>query len=454
MTKHITKYATRITDPGDVGLAFDSAIYLAKNGRPGPVLIELPDDIQRTELPIQNHNHEYRRFISNSHRRIDERDIKNVSEMLSAAKSPLVIVGGGCREYPKILDVLRYNCLPHVSTWATKDMFVENDGWYCGGFGVSDNRAGNWAVQNADFILSLGCKLDFHQTGTNQKKFAPHATIVQVDIDFDEFGRGIDSYAIVGDVGEFVNRLNEELEKGCHISISDSTLKFRSDILGVSRHNPICKAEYYREENFVNPYVFMDGLSNHTAEDAIIIPDAGANLTWAMQGYKMRKKQRLFSSFNHSPMGYSICAAIGAQIAEPTKQVVCIIGDGGLQMNVQELETIVFNDLPVKIFVIDNGGYGIMRQTQDTWLEGRHTAIDENSGLGFPLFRRVFDSYGFGLGRYIGGHGSLDVIGEVLRWPSHAYCIVEVNPEARIIPKLESGHTLDDMWPYAKEDDK
>ena len=138
----------------------------------------------------------------------------------------------------------------------------------------------------------------------------------------------------------------------------------------------------------------MNELSRETREGDVVITDAGATLTWTMQGYKIRKPQALFSAFNHSPMGYALAASIGAQFAAPNSRVICIIGDGGMQMNVQELETVEHNKLPLKIFVIDNGEYGIIKQTQDTWLNSRYVASDPGSGLGFPDICRVARAYG------------------------------------------------------------
>ena len=139
---------------------------------------------------------------------------------------------------------------------------------------------------------------------------------------------------------------------------------------------PIIENEYYSQSNFVNPYIFMDKLSSKTSNNDIIIPDASANLIWTYQGYDFKKKQRMFTALNHSPMGYSVHAAIGANLADPKSNVIAIIGDGSIQMNIQELQTIRDLNLQIKIFVINNDGYGLIKQTQDTWLKSNYVGVD------------------------------------------------------------------------------
>lgn len=447
MSQHITKRSIILKDPRLIDCALDELIYWATEGRPGPVLLELPDDIQRVDIGADIDLTKFPICVSKSINDLEYEIIDDVVyDIRYKYKRPLIIIGGGCRNARlKVYELLKHG-IPYVTTWASKDMFNHISTYLVGGFGVSDNVPGNWAVQHADYILVLGCKLDFHQTGVDQSNFASKAKIVQVDIDPREFGRGIITKQVKCDVGYFLKELNKKLEEHFPLMF---WVNWYKEIEKVVVQYPISHSALKKYNGFVNPYAFMDELSKHTAENAIIIPDAGANLTWTMQGYPIRRAQRLFSSFNHSPMGYAICAAIGAQVACPDKQVVCIIGDGGLQMNIQELATIVHHKLPIKIFVMHNNGYGIMRQTQDTWLEGRHTAIDPESGVGIPNFLEIANAYEINYFPIITNQRYMEnTIKRVLASEHSVLCVVEIAPNARITPKVESGHTIDDMTFY------
>ena len=199
--------------------------------------------------------------------------------------------------------------------------------------------------------------------------------------------------------------------------------------------------------NSVNPYIFFDELSSACKENDIIIPDASANLVWCFQTFKAKKNQKIFTALNHSPMGYSIAASIGASLGSPKKKVVAIIGDGSVQMNIQEIENIKNLDLPIKIFIINNKGYGMVKQTIDTWLNKNYVGCDAKSGLSMPNFKKVFDSYGIKTCE-INNHNELsEKIEYVMNYKKPIMCDVKVDPEARIVPKLKPGSPLHDMLP-------
>ena len=188
----------------------------------------------------------------------------------------------------------------------------------------------------------------------------------------------------------------------------------------------------------------MDALSKLSEDGDIIITDAGATLCWTMQGFKIRKKVRLFSAFNHSPMGYALPASIGAQIASPKSRVFCIVGDGGMQINVQELETIAYKKLPIKIFMLNNSGYGMIKQTQDTWLEGKHSGVDEKSGLGFPDMIKVAQAYGI-TGVKLSNVWALNSHKEKLSDSKPHFFDVSIHPDEIITPKLVFGKKLEEI---------
>ena len=191
----------------------------------------------------------------------------------------------------------------------------------------------------------------------------------------------------------------------------------------------------------------MDLLSSKTKKNDIIIPDASANLIWTYQGYSFKNKQKMFTALNHSPMGYSVPASIGAQLAEKKSNVIAIIGDGSMQMNIQELQTIYNLNLPIKIFIINNGGYGLIKQTQETWLKSHYVGVDSSTGLGLPDFQKVGKSYGIDCVE-IKNHNELDEkLNSVLNSNQPIICDVIVSPKQRVAPKLEFGRPIDDMSP-------
>ncbi|MDD5679112.1 MAG: thiamine pyrophosphate-binding protein [Kiritimatiellae bacterium] len=446
----LAKYAVLITNPKKIRYELEKLIYTAYEGRPGPVMLDLPDDLQRAEVDPAQLEH----FVApKQDYKIDTVLVDEMLRLIKEANRPVVIAGGGiklanaqrlCRNF------LNKTEIPYASTWATIDMFLDNEPCLIGNFGISANRAGNFAVQNADLIISLGCRLDTHQTGSKAALFAPRAKKVMVDIDAYELnkknGMQID-VKIQCDLKTFFTQINKMV-----IKIKDlSTWKAR--ISKWRRSYPACPLENYKQSRKVNPYVFMNELSKQPQRDSVVITDTGATLTWTMQGYKIRYPQMLFSAFNHSPMGYALPASIGAQFAAPKRRVVCIIGDGGMQMNVQELETVEHNDLPIKIFVIDNGEYGIIKQTQDTWLNSRYVASDPSSGLGFPDICRVAKAYGIKTITIKTHKELVKQIRYALNYKGPILCDVKLKSGEKIIPKLEFGRPLEDLSPFLPKEE-
>lgn len=445
ITMPLTKYAVLITDPKKIRHELEKLIYMAHEGRPGPVMLDLPDDLQRAEINPQ----ELESFITpKDDWKVDNSLLNETLRLIKEAKRPVIVVGGGvklakaeglCRKF------LDKSGIPYATTWSTIDMFLDDQPGLIGNFGISANRAGNFAVQNSDLILSLGSRLDTHQTGSKVSRFAPGAKKIMVDIDREELfknnGLNVD-VRIHCELKAFLSEINKREIGTSGLSEWKKKIKFWRE------RYPICPLENYKQTKKINPYVFMNELSKETSEGDIVITDAGATLTWTMQGYKIRRPQMLFSAFNHSPMGYALPASIGAQFAASNRRVICIIGDGGMQMNVQELETIEHNRLPIKIFVINNGEYGIIKQTQDTWLNSRYVAADPASGLGFPDICKVAKAYGIKT-IAIGKHSDLNKrIRYVLNYKGPILCDIKIKSGEKITPKLEFGRPIEDLSPF------
>ena len=244
---------------------------------------------------------------------------------------------------------------------------------------------------------------------------------------------------------DFINELNKR-----DIKWKSNNLWFEK-IKDLKKKYPIIQEEYFRQKKSVNPYVFFDALSNYTLENDIIIPDASANLVWTYQAYKVSKKQKIFTALNHSPMGYSVAAAIGASLGAPKSNVIAIIGDGSMQMNIQELENIKSLKLPIKIFLINNKGYGMVKQTIDTWLDSNYVGCDENSGLSQPNFQNVCKAYGINCTEINNHNDMKEKIEQTLNSKGPILCDVKLDANEKIIPKTKAGSPLHKMLPELEE---
>jgi len=451
IVKPITKYAVLLKDSKRVRYEMEKLHYMAVEGNPGPVFLDLPDDLQRAEINPE----ELERFIPEKQKNIYELKtlIDDMLVLVKEADRPVIIVGGGVkigRVEKETNTFIEKSGIPFATTWSTIDLFLDDTPNLIGNFGISSNRAGNFAVQNADLIISLGSRLDTHQTGSNPASFAPKAKKIVINIDNEELNKN--------------NGLNIDLKIHCDLKVflpllnsykieTKDLSKWREKINFWRQKYPVCCPEYYNQEDKINPYVFMNELSKETKEGDIIITDAGGTLTWTMQAYKIRSPQSLFSAFNHSPMGYALPASIGAQYAAPEKQIICIIGDGGMQMNIQELETIVYNNLPIKIFLINNGEYGIIKQTQDTWMNSKYVASDPNSGLGFPNFQKIAKAYELET-EEINNHKELNTkLKKVLKYKGPIICDVKLRNGEQILPKLVFGRPIEDLAPLLSREE-
>jgi acetolactate synthase-1/2/3 large subunit len=448
----ITKYAVTVERAEDIRYALEKAVYMAKEGRPGPVFVDICDDVQRMEVRPEELEG-FRNYMVRPGRvgwQSLSNDIDQMLDMIAEAERPVLVLGAGikiAKVEERAKDFVGTFGMPIGLTWAIMDMYPSDHYLNIGGFGISVPRAGNFAVQNADLILSIGSRLDSHATGP-LGTFAPKAKKIIVDIDTSElskFGKQgmLVDLLIHADLWNFFDVFESRV---AGINLKDIYPWFRQIALWKAKY-PICPPEYDDQKEGINPYVFLRELSKATKEDDIIIPDCGANLIQTFQGYSIKEGQRVFSSFNNSPMGYSLAASIGACFANDKQPVICIIGDGGLQVNIQELATIVRYNLPIKIFVFNNHGYGIIQQTQDDWLEGRYEASTPDSGLADPDYVKIAMAYGIHIWRFSSHYSLLPCIESVLAEDWATLCPIEIAPGQRIIPMLKAGNSLENMHP-------
>ena len=447
IVKPITKFAHQLKNPNEIKYILEKAFYLSNHGRPGPVLIDIPMDFQRVKInpkkvkSFRTPKNKFNRKIVNN--------IYRIKDLLNKSKRPILILGGGIRMSKSINELekfLKKIDLPIVTTWSGLDTIDYKNKNYVGCIGVYGSRAANFAVQNSDLVLNLGSRLDTRITGGKPETFARLAKVVSIDVDKHELNkkRGLDIYL----------KINEDLNK--FLSIFNSKLKRFKFSAGNEWKNicqqwklkyPTVQNSYYNQKKHVNPYCFIERLSNKLNKKDIILTDDGGHLTWTIQAFKVKKGQRVFSAFGNSPMGYAFPAALGASIANKNKRIICIDGDGSIQLNIQELQTMVANHLPIKLFIINNDGYGIIKQFQELYLNKRYEASISSKGVTNPNFKKISNAYGINYSEITNNKQIDKVLNKVLNSKKSEFVNVIIDPNQKIIPKLQFGNPIEDLSP-------
>lgn len=449
MFKPITKYAVLLKDEKRIRYELEKAVYLARSGRSGPVLIDIPDNLQRMDVEPDKLE-PFIFFKKKDNSAMLDRQIEKSTALIRKAKRPVIIFGAGvklAKAEQKAVEFVKILKFPFVLTWATLDMFAYNN-LNAGGFGTASPRPGNFVVQNADLIIAIGARLDTHAAGSPFSSFARKARKIVVDIDkgetdkFKRFGMRVD-ICINSNALVFFETINKKLKKVKARDIAE----WVKIIDEWKRQYPICLPGYFDQKEGVNSYAFLKTLSEESSEGDVVIADTGGNLAQTMQGYRPRRNQMLFSAFNHSPMGYSLPASIGAFFADRRRRVICIAGDGGIQMNIQELATIAKHKVPVKIFVFNNKGYGMIKQTQDDWLESRYEASSIRTGIAVPDFIKVAQGYGLKTEEILSHRNMREKIKKILKNNKSILCNVNISESQRTVPMLKFGRPIEDANP-------
>lgn len=388
MVEHCTKYAVQINNTSDIPSILEEAWTIATSGRMGPVWIDVPIDIQ-AELLDES-------LLRRLDRSVSEKDFYNdinrVVELIARASKPLFIAGNGihlsqCEE--DFLELVKTASIPVVATWNATDLFNYEDDLYVGNFGLLGERAANFAIQEADLIISFGSRLSIPCTGYNTKEFAKSAYKVVIDIDADEINKTtlkIDT-PIVADLKEFVSKLKlATFETNCEV--------WKEHLTNLKIKYCIVKEPHTRVEGFINSYDFMEEFSLSLRDNDVVVTDMGSSFTCTMQSLRNSGSNRLFTSSALCSMGFGLPGAIGAYAADPSQRVICIAGDGGFQMNIQELQTIVHNNIPIKIIILNNDGYLAISLMQDNLFNKRRFGADRDSGVSAPDFCKLSLAYG------------------------------------------------------------
>lgn len=398
VVKPMTKYAEMITNPKMVKYHLEKAIYLATTGRPGPAWLDVPLDIQGALIDPDE-------FVSFNPAEIEEQlplpvshdIICRVIELLKKAKRPVFNAGNGIRIagafdiFRKCIDCLQ---IPVVTGWDSIDLIEDDNELYVGRAGIMGDRPGNFAIQNSDLILSVGSRLGVRQVGYDVNKWARAATVIMVDIDKAELKKPSIhvEVPIHADAKDFLYALYEELEcQGC--SFNSEWNHICNDW---KRKYPVVQDKHFHTDGLANVYCFIKKLSMSLPEKQTTVVGNGSACVVGSHAYVIKTGQRFIINSGAASMGYDLPAAIGASFAGNKEKIICVTGDGSIQMNLQELQTIVFHKLPIKIFIINNSGYHSMRQTE-TNLFPEHSKFGvgpESEDLSFPSMEKIAYAYG------------------------------------------------------------
>jgi len=481
MVKPIVKYSTTLHDAKQIRRVMDYAVFLATNGRPGPVWIDVPVDVSSTKIDVselEGWDGDLEQLINNPditpntqlelqqlQSRSFAEEIAVILEKLKSAQRPVLFAGAGVRisgQYNNFVKLVKRLGIPVVSGWNAHDVVPNSNPCYAGRPGTVGDRAGNFTVQNADLLLVLGSRLNIRQVSYNHKNFANRAFKIQVDADRAELDKPTlhTDLKIHADLKDFVPALLNEL-------VGYQTPAAHTEYLNwcqarVQKY-PTVLPEYAHTDTHVNPYAFVSEMIQHLKEDDVVVTGNGSACVISFQTAVLKEGQRLYTNSGDASMGYDLPAAIGACIAQGGKRVICLAGDGSIMMNLQELQTVVGYNLPVKIIVLNNDGYLSIKQTQHNYFADNVFGTCPADGVTIPDFVRVAKAFGIDAYRVDSiDHWRSDTVQAALLNTKPLLIEVMCDPEQVFAPKLVAkkladgtmlAPSLENMSPFLSDEE-
>lgn len=460
IVKPITKYAVTILEPESIRYHLEKAVYLARTSRPGPVWIDIPLDVQATmvdETKLQRF--ESSELASKENRKELERLVDKSIQLFNESQRPVILAGNGIRlsgALKDFLDLIKHLKIPVLTTWKAIDFLPDSHELFFGRPGSIGQRSANFIQQNSDFIMTIGARLDLPQIGYNYQNFARAAKKVIVDIDATEIKKlkmDID-VSICSDAGDFIKELLRKKDKFIFKDRSQWIYRCKE----WKDKYPLVLPQYWEQKEYINTYVLIDVLSELLKDVDVLVPgSSGGCSEITMQTFKVKKGQRIFNTPGLGAMGFGLPASIGACLASGRKRTISIIGDGGLQHNIQELETLSRLQLPIKLFILNNNGYASIKNMQKSYFKGHLVGCDPSSGLTLPDTCKVASAYGLKNTRILNHTGIKEHVKEVLETEGPFICEVLVDPQLLTAPRLSSevrpdgsiiSKPLEDLWPF------
>ena len=454
----VTKYAVMVTDKNLIKYHLQKAVHEAKSGRPGPVWLDIPLDIQGAYV-----NEEELVAFTPEQEPVYDTKIDEVVALLQKAKRPVVIAGNGIvlsnatEEFLSLMQILE---IPVISTFARYDIIKNDHPSFFGRYGSVGNRMANFTIQNSDLIIAIGSRMNIRAVSYNWEYFGREAKKVVVDIDTNELNKHtltID-LKINTDAKSFIRALYNILQT-THLPNYSNWVK---RCLSYKKKYPTLEPKRKQVKDAVDSYNFYDVLSDIADQNTVYIFGNGTACVSSYQSLKLYQNQKVIVNSGCAAMGYDLPAAIGACIANGKKEVICVTGEGSLQMNIQELQTILHNKLPIKLFVLNNGGYISIRNTQNGFFKGHKVGADTESGVSFPDTIKLATAYGFTTAKIENQQNLKTELQSVLTMEGAVVCEVILSPNEKMEPKLSSevkpdgkiiSKPLEDMYPFLDRDE-
>jgi acetolactate synthase-1/2/3 large subunit len=439
--RNMTKHAEMVVDPRQIRLALERALHLAVDGRPGPVWLDIPMNVQGALVDTEG----LPGFTPDARPAPAVRpttllsDCERILDRLAGAQRPVLYVGSGVRvagaesALGQLLEALP---LPVVTGFNAHDLVESTHPLFAGRPGSNGDRPGNFAVQNSDALLVVGCRLNIRQVGYNWPSFARGAYKVVVDVDPLELAKPTvrPDHPVCADAREFLEALTSAARRRRPLAWPAWQARCRD----WRERYPVVLPEYWQRERLVNPYCFVDTLFTLLAADDVVVTGNATACVCTFQAARIQAGQRLYSNSGSASMGYDLPGAIGAAFARPGNRIVCLAGDGSIQMNLQELQTLINHSLPVKLFVLNNDGYHSIRMTQRNFFKGRLVGCDSSSGIRLPDMGRIAAAYGLPF-RRCESHATLAAdVSWALATPGPVICELMLTPEQSFAPKPSS----------------
>jgi len=437
MVEKVTKYVARVMEPEKALFELEKAYAIASTGRPGPVWIDFPMDIQGSMIEEEK----LIRYILPAKNNADVLSIviESAIGLIVAAKRPVFWLGNGIRlakAQDLIQALLSIFPAPTITGWAGLDMLATSHPLNFGRAGNYGNRSANFIVQNADLVIAIGTRLSIPMIGYAHEEFARAAKVIMVDIDELELLKLCDviDLPIHADAGRFleklISRINETKSELPNIS------EWLTRCEGYRDHYPLIGPEHDDKNGFINSYRFVDRLCDYFKVDQVVTTDMGTALLSGHEAIRIKQGQRMMTSTGLGEMGYGLPAAIGASFARNKGEVICLNCDGGMMMNLQELQTIAHHRLPIKIFIFNNDGYLMIKHTQKNLFNGRYSGSDAMSGVSFPNYEKIAIAFNLPYFCIKNWNDFLRIIPEVQSANTPVICEVFMDPEQYFYPKL------------------
>lgn len=457
--KCMTKYATQVTDPKRIRYHLEKAYHLATTGRKGPVWLDIPLDIQNAQIePEELIGYEPEDTPRFSY------DMDEIIQLICNAKKPVIVTGNGIHlsnTEKMFLELKEKLQIPIVSTWTSKDLINFDDELFVGNFGIMGERSANLSIQNSDLLLILGSRLSVPNTGYNYNLFSPDSTKVMVDIDANELNKP--TLKIDFPINENLNIFLSDLLSKLQDVDLPSYETWKNLTQSWKLKYPVFQEEYKNNKSKINSFYFMEVLSDKLTEDSVVVTDMGTSFTCSMQSLKMNGSSRLFTSSSQSSMGYGLPGAIGSYFAQPEKNIMLVAGDGGFQMNIQELQSVVHYNIPIKMFILNNNGYLAISLMQDNLFKGKYIGSNAQSGVSSPDFSKVANAYGIKSFKFNDNAELENGIDDVINYEGPVLCEIMMVENQLLIPRVQSkkddqgnikSTTLDDMFPHLSDEEK